>query len=539
MTILGKLLIVLNLLAAGAFTYLTLGDWKARKDLTKAAIVREIQLHGVPVEASRTVEGTEKVDEGYVPFRRDVDGHLYESIPMATISVAIPRGDDDFGGEAVADQTAEVNRVQKKVFANIAAKAGEDQNLKMQWLRAYALAVARSGAERDGVAAIFDMRDPSRAYYARRDLPLAARTESQTAALRALIDVANLGDPQAIPEASRPAWIAATRESIKRFAVGEAEHGAADEEGRRKLRNAILAAFQQGAGEAQKNEIEQAATKGASFEHVAAASVESLADKASAERAATALIGYAVAKAFPGVNSEKAALQAIAKLIRLPAGGNPNPDVDDAGTNWLTAQFEEAAQPAASKAAQGGDPVAAKAQKIAHLLYHIDGWRHFDATAAAAHKAWHERVAAIVGLPAYIRAAESQATEYAEAAQRLVAVITEEQSAFEAEYHAKLQKVLFLYSQWLALDNQLKAQDAIKGENERLMNERKTERDDLLKELAKARADAKASLDKLTKTQKDLFTIQKQLRDAHEALFVLESQLEQLESKAVNEATRK
>ena len=71
------------------------------------------------------------------------------------------------------------------------------------------------------------------------------------------------------------------------------------------------------------------------------------------------------------------------------------------------------------------------------------------------------------------------------------------------------------------------------------MNERKTERDRLLEELAKARADAKASLDRLTKTQKDLFTIQKQLRDAHEALFVLEGQLEQLESKAVNQAADK
>src|SRR5262249_17377104 len=154
---------------------------------------------------------------------------------------------------------------------------------------------------------------------------------------------------------------------------GEAEHGAADEEGRRKLRNAVLAAFQQGAGEAEKGAIEQAATDKTTFKHVAAASVESLADKASADRAATALIEHATAKAFPGVNAEVAALNAIANLIRLPAGGNPDPDVNAAGTNWLTAQFEEAAQPASSKAAQGGDPVAAKAQKIAHLLYHIDG----------------------------------------------------------------------------------------------------------------------------------------------------------------------
>jgi hypothetical protein len=406
--------------------------------------------------------------------------------------------------------------------------------------------VAKTGAERDGINAVFDMRDPSRAYAARRDLPLAARTDSQTAALRALIDVANLGDPQAIPEATRPAWIAAARESIKRFAVGEIPVGAGGTgdkaEAERKLRNAVEAAFQQGAGEAQKQEIAASATDPAFKEHVAAVAVESLADKASAERAARALIEYAKAKVFPGTKAEATAIDKIADLIRLPADAKPEvstPLVDAAATNLLTAKFEEAAQPAASKSAAGGDPVGEKARKIAHLLYHIDGWRYADPAAAEARKSWHSRVAAIVGLPAYIRAAESQATEYAEAAQRLVAVITEEQSAFEAEYHARLQKILFLYNQWLALDSQLKAQEAVTAENARLMNERKTERDNLLKELAQSRADAKASLDKLTKTQKDLFAIQKQLRDAHEALFALESQLDQLESKAVNEAARK
>ena len=542
MTILGKVLIVFNLLAAGAFAYFTLEDRRVRKDLTKAAIVRHIQLGGIPVEA-KALTG---LDSDEAPFPADVNNVPYDRLPKATIAAAIPHGDPDLGGEAVYDQTAEVTRLQKKVFDHIAAKGGADQNLKLQWLRAYALAVAKTGAERDGVNAVFDMRDPSRAAAARRDLPLAARTESQTAALRALIDVANLGDPQAIPEATRPAWIAATRESVKRFVVGEVPVGAGGtgdkSEAERKLRNAVEAAFQQGAGEAQKQEIAANATDPAFKEHAAAVAVESLSDKASADRAAKALIEYAKAKVFPGTKAEASAIDKIADLIRLPADAKPEastPLVDAAGTDWLTAQFDEAAQPASGKAATGGDPVGEKARKIAHLLYHIDGWRYANAAAAPARKAWHERVAAVVGLPAYIRAAESEATEYAEAAQRLVSVITEEQSAFEAEYHAQLQKVLFLYSQWLALDSQLKAQEAITKENERLMNERKTERDRLLEELAKARADAKTSLDKLTKTQKDLFAIQKQLRDAQEALLVLEKQLVQLESKAVNEAARK
>ena len=92
------------------------------------------------------------------------------------------------------------------------------------------------------------------------------------------------------------------------------------------------------------------------------------------------------------------------------------------------------------------------------------------------------------------------------------------------------------------MDAQLKAQDVITKENVRLMNERKTERDNLLKELAQAREDAKTTLAKLNKTQKDLFAIQKDLRDAQEALLVLEKQLRTLEfdaQKYDDQATRK
>jgi hypothetical protein len=536
MTILGKLLIVLNLLAAGAFTYFTLENWKVRKDLTKAAIRRDIQLFGEPVEAPATPPSGMDKDE--TPFKRDINNVPYEVVEKAVIDGVLPKGDETFGSGPVYDQTAEVKRVQAKVFENI----DKDPNTKLQWLRAYAVSVVRTGAERDGVNAVFDMLDQSRAYAARRDLPLAARTESQTAALRALVDVADLGDPQAIPEAYRAGRIAASREAIKRFALGEVPAGvgaSSDKtEAERRLKNAVDAAFQAGAGEAQKQAIAAEAADEPFKKYVAEVAVESLADKASTDRAAADLLAYATEKAI--TPAEKAALAAIHKLIRPPAlGFNTGAEVNNAATNLLTAKFEEAALPASTKAAPGANPIGEKARKIAHLLYNIDAWRYADPKSVDARKAWHQRVATIVGLPEYIRAAETQATEYAETAQRLTALITEEQSAFEAEYHSQLQRILFLYSQWLAVDAQVKAQDVITKENERLMNERKTERDNLLKELAQSREDAKTTLAKLTKTQQDLFAIQKQLRDAQEALLVLEKQLVQLESKAVNQSAQK
>ncbi len=134
-----------------------------------------------------------------------------------------------------------------------------------------------------------------------------------------------------------------------------------------------------------------------------------------------------------------------------------------------------------------------------------------------------------MGLPAYIRAAEAEASEYADASQRLLGVITEEQSAFEAEYRSQVQRVLSLFAQWQVLDNQLKAQDAITKENERLRNERQTEKTNLEKSLAQAKEEAKTALGKLKATQARLFAIQKDLRDAQSAILALEKQLRQIE----------
>src|SRR5206468_8417574 len=131
--------------------------------------------------------------------------------------------------------------------------------------------------------------------------------------------------------------------------------------------------------------------------------------------------------------------------------------IDTVGTNLLKSKFDEAALPALKA---NNNSVGEKARKIAHVLYHIDAHRHGlrDEATVPARKAWHERVAAVVGLQEYVRAAEAQASEYAEASTRLLAVITEEQSAFEADYQAQVQRVQLLFTQWLTLDSAFKAQ---------------------------------------------------------------------------------
>src|SRR4051812_37198679 len=121
MSILGKVLIFFNLLAAGAFTYFTLENWRARQDLTWAAFQREVQLDGIPLEASTTPPADLEGDR--VPFVIVINENRYESVPKAKLDAIIPAGGDVLGGSGVKDQTEEVKRLQAKVFAHIGTAA--------------------------------------------------------------------------------------------------------------------------------------------------------------------------------------------------------------------------------------------------------------------------------------------------------------------------------------------------------------------------------------------------------------------------------
>jgi hypothetical protein len=532
MGILGKLLIVFNLLAAGAFAYFVVQDWKVRQDITYNALTRQVQLEGIAVEPQTPPPSADELADGRVAFFFVMPGNVtYHTIPKSKLDGMIPNGGTLFGGEAVSNQTDEVKRLQTKVFAAIPAQGQQ----RFDWLRTYLISVARSGAERDGVAALFDLRDAGRAPAARRDLPLIARTSSQVAALKTMVDISGLEDPQRImPETVRTSRIGLARQSVRDFLMAEVPFGADGDEARRNLTNRVDAATRPGAGEADKAALIEAATADKTgWTQLANVAVEPLADLPSCNRAIAALLAYAQGKAI--VDTEKAALKDVADLITksqqspLPQGFDLDKTVDSAAVNMLNSKFDDAMAPALAGKTGKGDPQGEKARKIAHLLFHIDAWRHTEPAAAADRKAWHERVATIVGLPEYIRAAEAQATEYAEAQQRLIAVITEEQSAFEAEYQSLVQRVRSLFAEWQVLDNQLKAQEAITKENERLRNERQTEKTKLEEELKNAQEAAKVANEKLKKTQARLFAIQKDLRNAQTAILDLEKELRRIE----------
>jgi hypothetical protein len=542
MSVLGKVLIFFNLLAAGAFAYFTLQDWKVRQELTSAAVSRELPLTGLAVDPQSPAPTAEELGQDRAAFQVDLPSGKLTSIRKDLFEKIIPKGGDLLGGGPVATQTEEVTRLQKKVQEVLAAEKKNPQTY-FAWIQAYLIGVVRTGADRDGINALFDLANPklagsAREESARHDLAYLGNTPSRVLALQTLVAVASLRgvDSDDLNAATRDSRILLARKAVERFLTSEVPHGAggADKkEAERKLSDAVLDALKKGAGDAEKQKVAEAVTatdkdEKARWTHLANVAVEPLADKASRERAMAELLAYTQEGA---TESEKKAYAGVKDLIYRPdVNFDLAASVEATALDLLNAKFEDAARPSGTKAT-AENPAGEKARKIAHLLYHIDGWRHRDTTptAIADRKAWHERVATVVGLPNYVKAAEAQASEYSEASQRLISAITEEQSAFEAEYQTQLQQVLFLFNQWLTLENQYRAQESVTGENKRLKEERETERNNLAEALKDAIEGAKNALVKLQKTQTALFTVQKDLRDALAALLTLEKELRRLE----------
>ena len=97
MSIFGKLLIVFNLLAAGAFAYFTLQDWKARQEITWNALSREVQLRGIAVEPQNPPPAADELGDKRVAFYFEMPGGLvYRSIPKDRLDSMIPKGDETY-----------------------------------------------------------------------------------------------------------------------------------------------------------------------------------------------------------------------------------------------------------------------------------------------------------------------------------------------------------------------------------------------------------------------------------------------------------
>ena len=538
---LGKVLIVFNLLAGGGFFYLAAKDWQKRQEFAFAAFRSQVALDGLPLDSVEP-KPADLDEQTEVPFAyRITGGKALDRIRKDTLTKLVPAGGTQFGGEAVPNQVAEFQRVQKKV-ADALAKMANDPAAKRNLTLTYLFDLAKGGAERDGVRALADVLDPKKAATARRDLPFLARTAPQVTALQALLAVGDLTAPDALKDANR---VKVAREALFVMARAEAPQAIpaggdakVRDESLRQVVNAVEELVAEvttptGAVNDKKKALADKAPAGLrpAFELLADAVAAPLADPAAVTALKAKLVDLTRVRAR--TDAEKKGLTAVADLILPAAEGDPAALVDAAGAALLDQHFAEVLRPVSEGKQGEAYSEGAKRRQIAHVLVHLDAHNHTGADDAGLkeRKAWHQRVAAVVGLREYVRASEAQATQYSEAANRLLNVILDEQTAFEAEFQANVQRALFLSSQALTLDLQYQAQAARKDEHDKFLADRKDEKEKLDASLEKAKKDAKDTLAKLAEKERQLFELQKGLRDDQQRLFDMEKQLRELESK--------
>ncbi len=147
MSILGKLLIFFNLLAAGGVVYLATQNWQGRQTIAAAGVRHVLVLHGLPLGADPGDPAQMPADaEAEIPFRvplaggfqtRTVSKALLETyFKSAPGTSSDPNRDDAIpalGGPAVPTQLAEVRRVKAMIDAALTANA-ENAETKLKLL---------------------------------------------------------------------------------------------------------------------------------------------------------------------------------------------------------------------------------------------------------------------------------------------------------------------------------------------------------------------------------------------------------------------
>jgi uncharacterized coiled-coil protein SlyX len=133
MSLLGKILAVLNVLAAGAFLYLAALDWGKRQAWSHAVLRHELVLHGLPID-----EGAE-APPGMPPSLHAAN------LGDETLKEAFRNAD----GPPVRTQLKEVQRKRDEVLRELEAR---DEATRRKEAGNLLLTLARTGSERSAIA---------------------------------------------------------------------------------------------------------------------------------------------------------------------------------------------------------------------------------------------------------------------------------------------------------------------------------------------------------------------------------------------------
>lgn len=151
---------------------------------------------------------------------------------------------------------------------------------------------------------------------------------------------------------------------------------------------------------------------------------------------------------------------------------------------------------------------------------------------------WHKRVAAIIGLKAYVETIEARATEISKLAATMIPILKKDQLAYEQARQDLIFSIIefnrTLDQRYLTLDEE----EAIRVKWKADFDAREAEAIALRKEHDKARADAKTSLTALEKKVDELYAVTKKLGEAQDALIGLELQLRNIEIEQRNKRSK-
>lgn len=554
MGIFGKILIVLNLLAMGGVAYLASLDWAKRQEWAFAALTHEIKVVGLPVEGPNPPP-SDLDPKDYAPFVFSGESGKFTEIRRTTLGQIVPPGIDPWGSGTVASQEEEVKRLEGAVFSRLEqGSALEKRNL----LTTLLLNLAETGEERDGVFALLSgVLTPGTSRAARAELAYLAPGPSQQSGLSALLAVAEYqrslrgtkktDEAGTLREAARNALVRLAVADLP-FTITLPSAGSRQERYRTQLErtnerskpallNLIQASLRVNVTEQELRPLRDAVRdKGTDDREKAqllriAQLVGNLLD--SDPKIADAINQISTLIVERGESeAEKKALDGLLPLVRGVVGDTAlDSTVQNVGQLFLRLRFSDAQLPVAKPGVSGGEltgkavqTVAEKRTRIAHILYHIDADRNWSERAT-----WHRRVAVIVGINAYAETVEAQATRLNASAQRVEQLILNEQNVFEAQYAALVREAQYLADLLNTVEGQLVEQKRVVDEYQTDVNQRTTERDALVTNLATARKTAKGSLTNFREKQNELLDATKKLRDAQDSIGKLEADIRRLE----------
>ena len=533
MGLLSKILMGLNLVAALAFIYLGTTVWSKRQEWTYSVFRHTEALIGLPLGSplDSPLDGDAGTGD-IVPFDFPVnDGLRLTEIRKSTLQKIVPAGGNEFGGDAVASQTAEIKRVQQKVMSFVDAADGAAA--KRALLLKYLNNLARTGAHRDGAFALLrDIFNPNRRDSARREIGLLARTPTQTDTLKTL---AAIGDKTGT-QSARQAVLDLLKTTAPLGISGDTKE--ARDEAERNLRNALADidaaaktdAVDRNALAAGKKKlldlVSSEAVKGTLSTIVDLLQV-ALDEPAQADNARKALRDIVLSSARS--DSEKAALNALADIL-MDGKSDANERAIAAGKAVLQQYFDDAAAPATvSRETSGGsvNESSDKARQIAHILYHLDA----DKRDFRDRWDWQQRVIAIVGLNRYVETANSQAIALGEMAQRRRGSIRQEELVFRADYLGQMQTALELADRLSGLNAEQSILENQKSNAQVNVNNRTKERENLERNLDDNKASAKRFLADLAAREKEIFSLLQEMNSHKQDLLDLESKVRERERK--------